>query len=81
MYIYVLCMSLYTCPCTACRIGMGTKDADKTSLQLLEYSLQIASAMNYLSNRSYVHRDLAARNVLLDEKYVSKVSTGYCVGC
>ena len=57
------------------RLVMGMEEPDKVSDRLLGYSLETASAMNYLSNRSYVHRDIAARNILLDANYVSKVNT------
>ena len=41
--------------------------------QLLRFSKQIASGMNYLANKSFIHRDLAARNVLLNETLTCKV--------
>ena len=34
----------------------------------------IASGMNYLSEKRYVHRDLAARNVLVSKEMICKVS-------
>ena len=42
--------------------------------QLLFYSRQVASGMNYLATRGYVHRDLAARNILVSKNDVCKVS-------
>ncbi|CAD5113723.1 DgyrCDS2888 [Dimorphilus gyrociliatus] len=35
--------------------------------KLLNFSIQIATAMSFLSSKGFVHRDLAARNILLDE--------------
>ena len=43
------------------------------SSQLLHYSRQVASGMNYLSLKGYVHRDLAARNVLVSNDDICKV--------
>ena len=40
---------------------------------LLRFSLEIASGMDYLSKKRFVHRDLAARNILLDIDLVCKV--------
>ena len=42
--------------------------------QKLEWSLQLASALAYLANLSYVHRDVAARNLLLSKDMQIKLS-------
>ena len=42
--------------------------------QLLHFSRDIASGMNYLSGKAFVHRDLAARNILVAEDCTCKVS-------
>ena len=36
-----------------------------TRTQLLNFCIDIAKGMHYLSSKGFVHRDLAARNVLL----------------
>ena len=41
---------------------------------LLKFCREIASGMNYLSNKAFVHRDLAARNILVAEDNTCKVS-------
>ena len=40
---------------------------------LLEFSVQIAIGMDYLTRKGFVHRDLAARNVLVSKQNVCKV--------
>ena len=40
----------------------------------LQFMLEAASGMEYLSSKHVIHRDLAARNCLLDEKLVLKIS-------
>ena len=36
--------------------------------------LEISNGMKYLSEMGYVHRDLAARNILIDDKFICKIS-------
>ncbi|XP_064602774.1 macrophage-stimulating protein receptor-like [Liolophura sinensis] len=42
--------------------------------ELLEYALQIAEGMEFLSSRGLQHKDLATRNCMVDENLVIKIS-------
>ena len=43
--------------------------------KLLQFCVEIADGMSYLSKKGFIHRDLAARNVLLDKEWHCKVDT------
>ena len=45
-----------------------------TTDDLIKFSHQISTGMEYLSARSIIHRDLAARNVLVADNHVLKIS-------
>jgi hypothetical protein len=46
---------------------------------LLKISLEVCSALIYMTQKGYVHRDIAARNVLLNSELVAKLSDfGLC---
>ncbi|XP_030647156.1 tyrosine-protein kinase receptor Tie-1 [Chanos chanos] len=45
-----------------------------TSQQLLQFAVDVATGMHYLSDKQFIHRDLAARNVLVGESLVAKIA-------
>ncbi|KAM9383638.1 tyrosine-protein kinase receptor Tie-1 isoform 2-T2 [Pholidichthys leucotaenia] len=45
-----------------------------TSQQLLQFTVDVANGMHYLSDKQFIHRDLAARNVLVGDNLVAKIA-------
>ncbi len=57
-------------------LSMKTNDGVSPEIdgyELLSYCRQVASGMEYLSNKAFVHRDLAARNILVSDDIICKV--------
>ena len=54
---------------TSSMVGNNLPDVD-----MLRMACDVASAMHYLGESGFIHRDLAARNVLVNRKFVAKVS-------
>ena len=54
---------------TSSMVGNNLPDVD-----MLRMACDVASAMHYLGESGFIHRDLAARNVLINRKFVAKVS-------
>lgn len=63
---------LPTLPCIL--YSPGEIMGEDWSEQLLKFSQDISSGMDYLSSKAFVHRDLAARNILVADDRTCKVS-------
>ncbi|GMT26882.1 hypothetical protein PFISCL1PPCAC_18179, partial [Pristionchus fissidentatus] len=66
-------------------MGMNVekRNLDKSKIvtqeQQLQFAIQIAYGMEYLSGRGYIHRDIAARNIMVDDHYSCKIGDfGLC---
>uniref|UniRef100_A0A8C4Q164 receptor protein-tyrosine kinase n=1 Tax=Eptatretus burgeri TaxID=7764 RepID=A0A8C4Q164_EPTBU len=45
-----------------------------SSQQLLQFAMDVAKGMQYLSEKQFIHRDMAARNILVGENYAAKIA-------
>ncbi|XP_034487752.1 tyrosine-protein kinase hopscotch [Drosophila innubila] len=51
-------------------VYLSSRKPSLTNARLLDFALDIARGMNYLSSKGLIHRDLAARNILVDRSCV-----------